>query len=176
LTRFSPSTVMLLAATFLAGFFVHLLYGRWNSPFLGPESPRVESPAQPVTQGGYPVTYTPLASLSSPAPSSREIPLLQARDVDKIRSLAGSQARVRGRIFRVGHAAKSNTYFLNFGPSRDAFTAVIFASAVELFEKNRLSPKNFEGKEVEMQGQIKDHPQYGLEMILENPSQIKVLD
>ena len=102
--------------------------------------------------------------------------MAQAREVDKIRKLAGNRARIRGRIFRVGHSAKSNTYFLNFGPSREALTAVIFASAVELFEKNRLQPKVFEGKEVEVQGEIKDHPQYGLEVILESPSQIKVLE
>ena len=53
---------------------------------------------------------------------------------------------------------------------------MIFASAVELFEKNKLQPKAFEGKEVELMGQIKDHPQYGLELILENPTQIKMLD
>jgi hypothetical protein len=53
---------------------------------------------------------------------------------------------------------------------------VIFASAVELFEKSKLQPKAFEGKEVELLGQIKDHPQYGLELILENPTQVKMLD
>jgi hypothetical protein len=79
-------------------------------------------------------------------------------------------------LFRVAHSAKSNTYFLNFGPSREALTAVIFASTVELFEKNRVAPKNFENKEVELTGQIKDHPQYGLELILEDPKQIKILD
>jgi DNA/RNA endonuclease YhcR with UshA esterase domain len=73
-------------------------------------------------------------------------------------------------------SAKSNTYFLNFGPSREALTAVIFASTVELFERNNLKPKIFEGKEVEVQGEIKDHPQYGLELILENPTQVRILD
>jgi hypothetical protein len=47
---------------------------------------------------------------------------------------------------------------------------------VELFEKNQLQPKVLEGREVELLGQIKDHPQYGLELILENPSQVKMLD
>ena len=53
---------------------------------------------------------------------------------------------------------------------------MIFASAVELFEKKRIAPQSFEGKEVEVTGEIKDHPQYGLEMILEDPQQIKVLE
>jgi hypothetical protein len=102
--------------------------------------------------------------------------VIVARDVEKIRTLTGRQARVRGRVFRVGHSAKSNTYFLNFGPTREALTAVIFASTVKLFKKNRVAPKNFENKEVELAGQIKDHPQYGLELILEDPKQIKILN
>lgn len=116
------------------------------------------------------------APLTAPVDKFAELPIIQARDVERIRSLNGSRARVRGRIFRVGHSAKSNTYFLNFGPSRAALTVVIFASAAEAFDKNKLSPKGFEGKEVEILGEIRDHPQYGLEMILENPSQIKALN
>jgi hypothetical protein len=96
--------------------------------------------------------------------------------VEKIRGLAGQQARIRGRVFRVGHSAKSNTYFLSFGPSREALTAVIFASATELFDKNKLPPKKFENREVEISGSIKDHPQYGLEIVLEHPKQIKIMD
>jgi hypothetical protein len=117
------------------------------------------------------------ALLPEPAAAEKalDLPVIVARDVEKIRALAGRQARIRGRVFRVGHSAKSNTYFLNFGPSREALTAVIFASSVELFEKTRQAPKNFENKEVEMTGQIKDHPQYGLEMVLDSPEQIKIL-
>jgi hypothetical protein len=76
----------------------------------------------------------------------------------------------------VGHSAKSDTYFLNFGPSRSSFTAVIFASSVELFRKGRIDPRSYEGKEVELTGEIKDHPKYGVEMILEEPAQIKVVN
>ena len=101
--------------------------------------------------------------------------MLHAIEVDKIRGLAGKPVRVRGRVFRVGHSSKSNTYFLNFGPSRSALTAVIFASAVDMFERDKLPPKAFDGREVELLGEIKDHPQYGLEIILEDPSQIKIL-
>jgi hypothetical protein len=99
-----------------------------------------------------------------------------ARDLEKIRSLTGREARIRGRVFRVGHSAKSNTYFLDFGPSREALTAVIFNSAAELFEKSRQSPKQFENREVEIVGFVKEHPQYGLEVILEHPKQIKLVN
>src|SRR6185437_5246498 len=113
---------------------------------------------------------------SPPEQKTVELPVLAARDVEKIRALADRQARVRGRIFRVGHATKSNTYFLSFGPSREALTAVIFNSAAGLFEKSEQTPKNFENRKVEISGFIKNHPQYGLEIILEDPKQIKILN
>jgi hypothetical protein len=172
----SPAVAIGLLIAFLGGFVSHVLYQRWNPSFPATDqSPtngkNVESRAG-VEPPSFPVTFLPAPAAQIKA----DTPLMQAREVDKIRRLAGNQARIRGRVFRVGHSAKSNTYFLNFGPSREALTAVIFASAAELFEKNQLLPKAFEGKEVELQGEIKDHPQYGLELILENPGQIKVLD
>ena len=167
-----------VGCAFAAGLLAQVLYQRWN-----PAAPQTEDvrsdrgAAAPEDFGLEPknhrVTYAPL---EASAQVQVDMPLLAARDVEKIRSRTGSPVRVRGRIFRVGHSAKSNTYFLNFGPSREALTAVIFASAAELFDKNKLAPKSFEGRQVEVQGEVKDHPQYGLEIILENPAQIKVLD
>ena len=150
---------LLVAAAFAAGLLSHLLYQRWSAP--APEG------------RGYPVVFSPLPPAAA---RQSELPLLEARDVEKLRGLAGHRARVRGRVYRVGHSAKSDTYFLNFGPSRSAFTGVIFASALPSFEKQGIRPRNYEGKELELTGEIKDHPKYGVEMILEDPSQIKLLD
>jgi hypothetical protein len=177
LKPFAPVRAAGIVALFLAGFASHMLYQRWNPQPFTAGDPLSERNAETRTLGGeprsFPVTFVPF----SPPPSMPEkLPSAQAREVEKIRGLAGNRARIRGRVFRVGHSAKSNTYFLNFGPSREALTAVIFASAVELFEKNQLQPKTFAGKEVEVQGEIKDHPQYGLEVILESPAQIKILE
>jgi len=176
----SIATILTLLVTFLAGFFAHLLYQRWNAPTLEASGSLAAPQSASNTDGGmtqgYHVSFVPLPPAPSTEESDTELPVLVARDVEKIRGLNGQRARVRGRVFRVGHSAKSNTYFLNFGPSREALSAVIFASTVELFEKNKLAPKNFENKEVEIAGQIRDHPQYGLEMVLENPKQIKILD
>ena len=172
--QFSPAITLGLLIAFLAGLVSHLLYQRWNPSF----PPTAANPGKDsefrlgVEPPSFRVTFQP----TPPAPIQADLPLVQAREVEKIRRLAGNQARIRGRVFRVGHSAKSNTYFLNFGPSREALTAVIFASSADLFEKNKLQPKTFEGKEVELQGEIKDHPRYGLELILENPEQIKMLD
>ena len=41
-----------------------------------------------------------------PAKIQADIPLMQAREVEKIRRLAGNQARIRGRVFRVGHSGQ----------------------------------------------------------------------
>ena len=173
----SIARLLVVVPTFAAGIFAHVLYQRWNPPPVEVAEPmaRGQTPAAGAAPS-YPVSFLPLSRALEREEKALELPVIVARDVDKIRSLTGRQARVRGRVFRVGHSAKSNTYFLNFGPSREALTAVIFPSSVELFEKNKMAPKNFDNKEVEMTGQVKEHPQFGLEMILENPQQIKILD
>jgi hypothetical protein len=173
-------TGMMIFLAFAAGFLSHVLYQRWtpvndDNPALKVSSPQPS--AELLTTPGQPhrVSYVPLSPPTAEAEPATAVPSFVARDVERIRAVAGHSASVRGRVFRVGHAAKSNTYFLNFGPSREALTAVIFSSAVDLFEKNQLSPKHFENKEVEITGRVKEHPQYGLEIILEHPKQIKIL-
>jgi hypothetical protein len=173
-----PATIVAgVLAAFAAGFFSHTLYQRWNPPSveLSPAPQSTPLLGSETTQA-HRVSFLPLSQSATAEEKAPDLPLLVARDVDKIRSLAGRQARIRGRVFRVGHSAKSNTYFLNFGPTREALTAVIFASSVEIFEKNKQAPKNFVNKDVELTGQIKDHPQYGLEVVLESPKQIKILN
>ena len=174
----TATTIVAVLAGFTAGLFTLVLYQRWNPPPTDISSSLSVGQNLPLSDftgsQGHPLRFVPL-SQPEVAEKALDLPVIVARDVDKIRALAGRQARIRGRVFRVGHSAKSNTYFLNFGPSREALTAVIFASSVELFEKTQQAPKLFENKEVEMTGQIKDHPQYGLEMVLENPKQIKIL-
>lgn len=174
-------TGVLILLAFAAGLFTQVLYQRWNPPASEVPPARLSQrdlPNEPLMAPGqaHRVTYLPLAAPPTEVERQPEIPLLAAREVDKIRALTGKSARVRGRVFRVGHSAKSNTYFLNFGPSREALTAVIFSSAVALFEAGQIAPKSFENKDVEITGQIKDHPQYGLEVILENPKQIRIVN
>ena len=174
-SNFANAGVVLLA--FFAGFLTHVLYQRWNPASEIQQSITNADISAPTNDGAsavHRVSFVPFAAL--PEETLADLPLLAAREVEKIRGLTGRQARIRGRVFRVGHSAKSNTYFLNFGPSREALTAVIFGSVTELFEKNKQQPKNFENREVELTGFIKDHPQYGLEVILEHPKQIKLVD
>ncbi len=155
---FPPAAWLAVAVAFLLGFSTHFLYQRWTRP--------------PDKNQAHPVTFSPLLT---DAQSGTELPLFDAADISTIRSRAGTQAKIRGRIYRVGHSTKSNTYFLNFGPSRDSFTGVIFASALERFTQKKIHPTSYEGKNVQFTGRIKNHPRFGVEMILEDPSQIKVL-
>jgi hypothetical protein len=176
--RSSAGVFSLVTLAFVGGFLAHVLYQRWNptAPQSEPTIGAVQS--QPAPDGASPsfrVTYAPLESAATESTAPELTPIV-ARDVEKIRLLTGQQARVRGRVFRVGHSPKSNTYFINFGPSREALTAVIFDSVAELFEKNKQPPKQFENREVEIVGFVKDHPQYGLEIVLEHPKQIKILN
>lgn len=152
------ATLAFIVLAFAGGFFIQNLYQRWRAAQQAPAS-----------------RSAPAVSASPAETAAAEPELVEARDVDKIRTFAGGQARIRGRVFRVGKSSRSNTYFINFGPSRASFTAVIFPSSVPQFEQSQLAPKTFEGKEIEVTGEIKDHPQYGLEMILEDPAQVKII-
>ena len=171
--RFAPAGAALVALGFGAGFLSHFLYQRWNPAFTE-RAPIGEIAVPSGEPAVHRVSFAPFPAAAEQAPA--DLPQLAAREVEKIRALNGRQARIRGRVFRVGYSAKSNTYFLNFGPSREALTAVIFGSVTELFEKNKQTPKNFENRDVELTGFIKDHPQYGLEVILEHPKQIRLVN
>jgi hypothetical protein len=177
-SRSAGGTLSLVLLAFGAGFLTHVLYQRWNPSFPRSEdSPLPQSVSlAPVESPSFRVNFVPSPPNPMAEASAAELVPIVARDVEKIRALVGQQARIRGRVFRVGHSAKSNTYFINFGPSREALTAVIFNSTVELFEKSKQSPKQFENREVEIVGHVKDHPQYGLEVILEHPKQIKIVN
>ena len=175
--RSTPASAGVVLLAFFAGFLTHVLYQRWNPAAEIQQSITNADISAPTNDGAsaiHRVSFVPFAVV--PEEILADLPLLAAREVEKIRGLTGRQARIRGRVFRVGYSAKSSTYFLNFGPSREALTAVIFGSVTELFEKSKQQPKNFENREVELTGFIKDHPQYGLEVILEHPKQIKLVD
>ena len=157
LQRLPLSSAALLLAAFISGFFVHLLYGRWTGP-----EPCVETPAR--------------ASASAAGASGEaDLPVVDVMEVERLQELSGRKARVRGRVHRVGHSSRSNTYFLDFGPARSAFTAVIFSSALDGFLRENIDPHRFQGREVEVTGRVKDDPKYGLEMILEGPAQIRLV-
>lgn len=101
--------------------------------------------------------------------------VLSAKDLESLRKNAGKWSRVRGVVENVGYSARSNTYFLNFGPRGKSFTVVIFDRVVKEFEKRRKNIENFEEKLVEVEGKIIDHPKYGLEILLRSPEDITIV-
>jgi len=139
----------------------------------GPESHRSESAPQPLVHSAKFVPLPPPDR--NRAADTDDLPAVDVIDVERVRNLAGRRARLRGKVYRVGHSAKSDTYFLDFGPSRSSFTAVIFSSATDAFARENINPRDYEGREVEIVGTIEDDPKYGLEMIVEGPTQIREL-
>jgi len=104
-----------------------------------------------------------------------EIPQLSATDLRALKKHVGEEVAVQGRVVRVGCSERSNTYFINFSKDRDGLTVVIFSSAVGKFKRLDIDITSYEGAQVEVFGELIDHPEYGLEIIIEEPSQIRVL-
>lgn len=104
-----------------------------------------------------------------------ETPELLATDLRALRKHVGEEVTIQGQVVRVGYSERSNTYFLDFAQDRDGFTVVIFSSVVAKYEKLGISISDYEGAQVEVSGELIDHPKYGLEIILEEPSQIRVV-
>ena len=104
-----------------------------------------------------------------------EIVELSATDTRALKKSAGEKVAVIGKVLRVGCSERSNTYFLNFSEGKNGLTCVIFSSAVEKFKRLDIDITSYEGAQVEVFGELIDHPEYGLEIIIEEPSQIRVL-
>lgn len=103
---------------------------------------------------------------------SFDFPIISALDLENLKEHERRMIKVRGTVNNVYLSERSNTYFLHFGSDRSYFSAVIFSSVAERFLDQGLDPRNYEGRKIEILGQVIDHPKYGLEMILKDPSQI----
>jgi endonuclease YncB( thermonuclease family) len=85
----------------------------------------------------------------------------------------GKFRMIRGRVEKVSFSRSA--IYLNFGPNQsESLTAVIFAKNIQLFSKEGIEPsKDYDGVLVEVVGKIEDRG--GPQMIIDNPSQIKIL-
>lgn len=101
--------------------------------------------------------------------------VIPATYLEGLRKAAGKEALVHGRVVKVHHSSRSNTFFLQFGPKGRSFTGVIFNETAGKFIEAGHNPLNYEDKEVEIFGEIEDHPKYGLEIIIEGLEQIKIV-
>lgn len=131
----------------------------------------------PATCRSYSREFERIWSEARPWQSEpREIVTISATDLRALRKHVGDEVSVQGQVIRVGYSERSNTYFLNFSEDQEGFTVVIFSSAVEKFERLGISILDYEGAQVDVMGELIDHPEYGLEIIVEEPSQIRILD
>ena len=105
-----------------------------------------------------------------------KIVAIPATDERKLKKHVGDEVSVQGQVVRIGYSERSNTYFLDFSQEKDGLTVVIFSSAVEKFERLGIDIFSYEGERIEVMGELIDHPEYGLEIIVEEPSQIRVLE
>ncbi len=90
---------------------------------------------------------------------------------DSAKNFVGKQVTVTGIVDQV-HLTDTGTYFLNMGGDfpDNTFTAVIFSSDSSAFG----NIKNFEGKNVAIQGTITDY-KGNPEIVLKSSDQIKLI-
>jgi len=115
--------------------------------------------------------------------NSADIPLVGNEDLEikttgtinytEADNFVGENKTVRGKVIQVYYSAKSDTTFLNFCSNYQGcpFSSVVFSS-----DKGKFSNLNqYEGKTVEITGLVRTY-QGSAEIILNNPSQIKIVD
>jgi hypothetical protein len=100
--------------------------------------------------------------------------VLDASNLDVLRSRAGTEAAVRGNVVSIGTTTDKNITFLNIGaPKKEGFVAVIFgdnyASFPEGFEKYR-------ARTVIVRGAIELFRSEQPQIVLRSPDQITVVE
>ncbi len=134
-------------------------------------------PNAPRLAKRYKKRFNEMWSKAKPKTEIIKLPLsLMATDLDGLRKNAGRVLIVKGRVYRVYHSRRSDTYFLNFGPTKESFTCVIFKRVAREFLRKGINPLSFNNKFVKIKGRVIDHPKYGLEIILESPDRIEVIE
>lgn len=108
-------------------------------------------------------------SLKSAQPKALR-PASRVYSTDKIGDHPGEYAAVKGKVLSVKKGASAT--FLNFGPPKKGFTAVIFARSYAGFKRRSIDTASFTGRVVEITGTVslyKGRPQ----MIVTSPDQIR---
>lgn len=102
--------------------------------------------------------------------------IIEAHDDEALREHSGQEAYVQGRVHNVRFLEDSGAFFLDFGPDRSSFTAVIYKKAARKFAELKIKPAKFEGKRIEVYGRIVNNRRYGPEIIVDDPAQIRIMD
>jgi len=105
---------------------------------------------------------------------TKRVPVINGNNILMVKKYAGKYVRVKGKVLRVGKSHKGHR-FLDFGMSRDALTVVIWKEEVAELKKMGINLDELEGRAIEVTGTIIDQPKYGLEIIINEPEDIKIL-
>jgi len=104
--------------------------------------------------------------------ASETMPEIKVTDIAKY---ADQIVIAEGKVAKIGTSTKSGIYFLNFDlGNKKEFTVVIFKKVADQFKESKIDIKSFEGKNVQVTGQVINSPQYGLEIILDIPDHLKL--
>lgn len=118
-------------------------------------------------------TATPPAPSKTTAPTSPRI-VLNALEVEKIKSNLDKHATVHGKVYNVFEATSGKVINLNMGTNyKSCFKAVIFASSFNKWPREREFFNSLIGKDITVEGSIQDY-KGAPQIIISSPVQLKI--
>lgn len=111
-----------------------------------------------------------------PAPPLKSQPVVR---LDAIRQHVGQIVDFQGHVHEVYRAVGSGTVFVKFEKTKspvEGFRLVIFNSYLDAWRQAGIDWEAYAGHEVMVHGVIRDDPQWGIQMLIDRPELIKVVE
>lgn len=127
---------------------------------------------QPVVAIVPEVNPTPIVA----SPPLKSQPMVR---LDAIKEHVGRIVDFQGYVHDVYRAAGSGTVFVKFEKTKspvEGFRLVIFTSYLDAWRKAGIDWHAYVGNEVIVHGVISDDPQWGIQMLIDRPELIKVVE
>lgn len=99
-------------------------------------------------------------------------------DFTKAAMHIGQVVTVEGFIHLV-HRSGRGTYFIKFEKTPrpfDGFKLVLFNQYVPVWTNAGIDPREYQQKRLRVRGLVQDHPEWGLEIIVNRPEMISIVD
>lgn len=122
--------------------------------------------------------------LEAPQAPARPAPLRVDEEViglDQIHEYIGRATVVQDYVHNV-HRSQKGTFFIKFEPLKkaprpfDGFKVVIFNDLALNWERAGLSPLVYQQHTIRVRGVIQQHPEWGLEILVNSPRVIQIMD
>jgi hypothetical protein len=122
--------------------------------------------------------------LEAPQSPARPAPLRVGEGViglDQIHEYIGRATVVQDYVHNV-HRSQKGTFFIKFEPLEkaprpfDGFKVVIFNDLAQNWERAGLSPTMYQQHTIRVRGVIQQHPEWGLEILVNSPRVIQIVD